>query len=121
MCMLSGLSKCELHRGCPIVHEEHEERSHENTIQSITQELFFRLTNSENVPVQTWELSAANRYTTARAASQALLDLPAVLTRLLATNFYAPANLVREMLPTMRTGNPGPATNMPTYTFSSVR
>src|SRR5712671_4847419 len=64
MCMLSGLSKCELHRGCQIAHEEHEERSHENTMQSITQELFFRLTNSENVPVQTWELSAANRYTT---------------------------------------------------------
>jgi len=62
--MLSGLSKGELHRGCPIVHEEHEERSHENTTQSITQELFFRLTNSENTSVQTWELSAANRYTT---------------------------------------------------------
>ena len=26
------------------------------------------------------------------------MDLPAALTRLLATNFYAPANLVREML-----------------------
>jgi hypothetical protein len=40
-CVLSGLSKCELHRGYPIVHEEHEERSHENTTQSRTQELFF--------------------------------------------------------------------------------
>jgi hypothetical protein len=55
MCVLRGLSKCELHRGCPIVHEEHEERSHENTTQSITQELFFRLTNSENATVRTWE------------------------------------------------------------------
>src|SRR5690242_9090962 len=71
MCMLSGLSKWELHRGCPIVHEEHEERSHENTMQSITQELFFRLTNSENVPVQTWDLSAASRYATIRRGKYA--------------------------------------------------
>jgi len=33
-----------------------------------------------------------------RAAQHELLDLPSTLTRLLATNFYAPANLVRDML-----------------------
>ena len=33
-----------------------------------------------------------------RAAQRELLDLPSTLTRLLATNFYAPANLVRDML-----------------------
>jgi predicted nucleic acid-binding protein len=33
-----------------------------------------------------------------RAAQHALLDLPTALTRLLATNFYAPAPLVRDML-----------------------
>jgi len=32
------------------------------------------------------------------AASQELLDVPAALTRLLATNFYAPPNLVRAIL-----------------------
>ena len=50
MCVLNGLSVYELHRGCPIVHEDHEERSHENTMQSRTQELFFRLTSGENTP-----------------------------------------------------------------------
>jgi predicted nucleic acid-binding protein len=33
-----------------------------------------------------------------RAAQQQLLDLPSTLARLLTTNFYAPANLVRDML-----------------------
>jgi predicted nucleic acid-binding protein len=33
-----------------------------------------------------------------RAAQRELLDLPATLMRLLTTNFYAPANLVRDML-----------------------
>src|SRR5262245_26717793 len=33
-----------------------------------------------------------------RAAQQGLLDLPSALTRLLTTTFYAPANLVRDML-----------------------
>jgi len=33
-----------------------------------------------------------------RAARQELIDLPSALTRLLATNFYAPTNLVRDML-----------------------
>ena len=33
-----------------------------------------------------------------RAAQQQLLDLPPILTRLMATNSYAPANLVRDML-----------------------
>jgi predicted nucleic acid-binding protein len=33
-----------------------------------------------------------------RAAWQELLNIPTVLTRLLATNLYAPANLVRDML-----------------------
>lgn len=33
-----------------------------------------------------------------RAAQHELLDLPSTLTRLLATNFYAPASLVRDML-----------------------
>ena len=33
-----------------------------------------------------------------RAAQQELLDLPSTLTRLLASNFYAPANLIRDML-----------------------
>ena len=33
-----------------------------------------------------------------RAAQRELLDLPATLMRLLTTNFYAPANFVRDML-----------------------
>jgi predicted nucleic acid-binding protein len=33
-----------------------------------------------------------------RAAQRELLDLPSTLTGLLTTNFYAPANLVRDML-----------------------
>jgi len=33
-----------------------------------------------------------------RAAQQKLLDLPSTLTRLLASNFYAPANLIHDML-----------------------
>ena len=33
-----------------------------------------------------------------RAAQRELLDLPSTLTRLLATNFYAPTNLVSDML-----------------------
>jgi len=33
-----------------------------------------------------------------RAAQRELIDLPAALTRLLATNFYAPAALVRDLL-----------------------
>jgi predicted nucleic acid-binding protein len=33
-----------------------------------------------------------------RAAQQQLLELPSTLTRLMATNFYAPVNLVRDML-----------------------
>jgi predicted nucleic acid-binding protein len=33
-----------------------------------------------------------------RAAQASLLDLPSTLTRLLATNFYAPANLIRDLL-----------------------
>jgi len=33
-----------------------------------------------------------------RAAQQGFLDLPSALTRLLTTTFYAPANLVRDML-----------------------
>ena len=33
-----------------------------------------------------------------RAAQRELLDLPATLMRLLTTNFYAPANLIRDML-----------------------
>jgi predicted nucleic acid-binding protein len=33
-----------------------------------------------------------------RAAQRELLDLPATLMRLLTTNFYTPANLVRDML-----------------------
>jgi predicted nucleic acid-binding protein len=33
-----------------------------------------------------------------RAAQHELLDLPSTLTRLLASNFYAPANLSRDML-----------------------
>jgi predicted nucleic acid-binding protein len=33
-----------------------------------------------------------------RAAQRELLDLPATLMRLLTTNFYAPANLARDML-----------------------
>jgi predicted nucleic acid-binding protein len=33
-----------------------------------------------------------------RAAQRELLDLPATLVRLLTTNFYTPANLVRDML-----------------------
>ena len=32
-----------------------------------------------------------------RAAQRELIDLPAALTRLLATNFYTSANLVRDM------------------------
>jgi predicted nucleic acid-binding protein len=32
-----------------------------------------------------------------RAAQRELLDLPSTLTRLLATNFYAPTNLIRDM------------------------
>ena len=33
-----------------------------------------------------------------RAAQQELVDLPSTLTRILASNFYAPANLIRDML-----------------------
>jgi len=33
-----------------------------------------------------------------RAAQRELLDLPCTLTRLLATNFYAPTDLIRDML-----------------------
>ena len=33
-----------------------------------------------------------------RAAQRGLLDLPSILTRLRTTNFYAPADLVRDML-----------------------
>jgi predicted nucleic acid-binding protein len=33
-----------------------------------------------------------------RAAQRELIDLPTAVTRLLATNFYSPANLVRDML-----------------------
>jgi predicted nucleic acid-binding protein len=33
-----------------------------------------------------------------RAVQRELLDLPSTLTRLLASNFYAPANLIRDML-----------------------
>jgi predicted nucleic acid-binding protein len=33
-----------------------------------------------------------------RAAQRELLDFPSALTRLLTTNFYAPANLIRDML-----------------------
>jgi predicted nucleic acid-binding protein len=45
-----------------------------------------------------------------RAAQQGLLDLPSALTRLLTTNFYAPATLVRDMLARDATRKANPPT-----------
>ena len=45
-----------------------------------------------------------------RAAQQGFLDLPSALTRLLTTTFYAPANLVRDMLARDATRKANPPT-----------